>query len=138
MGIVRDTILDENSSPPSLPIAVMVQFHKYSGPNFSPKLERCLPILPIIAQSDNRNDTLERQQLPLKLCYAMTIHKAQGLTLGKVQIDLGKQESVAGLAYVVLSRVEQLHDLVIEPMSFERLQAVTKLKNFMFRCQEET
>ena len=39
MGIVRDTIHDENSSPPSLPIAVMVQFHKYSGPTFLQSLK---------------------------------------------------------------------------------------------------
>ena len=67
----------------------------------------------------------------------MTIHKSQGLTLDKAWLDLGKQESVAGLAYVALSRVRHLHDLVIEPKSLDRLNGITKHKNFQFRLQEE-
>jgi PIF1 helicase. len=43
-------------------------------------------------------------QFPFKLGYAITGHKAQGLTLGKVNIDLGYGTFTPGQAYVMLSR----------------------------------
>lgn len=43
-------------------------------------------------------------QFPFKLGYAITGHKAQGLTLGKVNIDLGFGTFTPGQAYVMLSR----------------------------------
>lgn len=43
-------------------------------------------------------------QYPFKLGYAITGHKAQGLTLGKVNIDLGYGTFSPGQAYVMLSR----------------------------------
>ena len=46
-----------------------------------------------------------RLQIPLKLAWAITIHKAQGLTLDKVVIDIGKKEFSAGLTFVACSRV---------------------------------
>ena len=36
----------------------------------------------------------KRQQLPLKLAWAMTIHKSQGLTLSKAWIDIRKSEKL--------------------------------------------
>ena len=38
-------------------------------------------------------------------------------------MDLGASKKVAGLTYVALSRVKKLADIVIEPMTLERLQA---------------
>lgn len=52
-------------------------------------------------------------------------------------MDLGPSENVAGLAYVALSRVRKFSDLVIEPMSFERLQSIKKTSNYKFRLLEE-
>lgn len=56
-----------------------------------------------------------RKQLPLTLCFAMTIHKAQGMTLSKAYIDLDfghySRPFAFHLAYVALSRVRQLEDL---------------------------
>ena len=48
----------------------------------------------------------ERQQLPLKLAWALTIHKSQCLTLPKAVIDLGKSERTPGISYVAISRVK--------------------------------
>ena len=43
--------------------------------------------------------------------YAMTIHKAQGLTLSRVVIYWDHLRAQAGLGYTALSRVRQLRDI---------------------------
>ena len=67
----------------------------------------------------------------------MTIHKCQGLTLEKAWIDPGKSEHVTGMTYVALNRVRNLSDLVLEPLTFERLQARRKSPNLQYRISEE-
>lgn len=139
IGTVIDIIYAPGHEPPVLPIAIMVQFDEndYSGPSFSDLMPNCVPICPVLNCSDTHGSSMERQQFPLKLAWSMTIHKAQGLTLKNTWIDLGPSEKAAGLTYVALTRARTLSNLVIEPMTFERLKAVQKNSNYKYRILEE-
>ena len=50
-------------------------------------------------------------QLPLKLAYAMTIHKAQGLSLDSVEVELGNGCFAPGQLYTALSRCRSIKNL---------------------------
>lgn len=59
--------------------------------------------------------SVKRKTLPLIPAYSITTHKSQGQTLRKIAIDLNMPPGIVEVAsaYVPLSRVQQLTDLVI-------------------------
>jgi ATP-dependent DNA helicase PIF1 len=56
----------------------------------------------------------EFTQFPLRLAWAVTIHKAQGKTLNEALIDLGPRAFAAGQTYVALSRLTSLDGLYLK------------------------
>ena len=51
-------------------------------------------------------------QIPLRLAWAITVHKSQGMTLDAARIDL-RRAFVEGMGYVALSRVKNLNSLYL-------------------------
>ena len=136
-GTVVDFIYADDQQPPDLPVAVIVKFDDYTGPSINDSMPACVPICPITVTSQTL-DVHERQQLPLKLAWAITIHKSQGLTLPKAWIDIGQSERTAGISYVAISRARTLSTCIIEPMTFQRLTSLKKSINLKFRLEEES
>lgn len=116
---------------------MLVDFDTYTGPPFIPEKPKCIPISPTCFEWTTNGKRLSRQQLPLQLRYAITIHKSQGQTVDKVVIDIGKRELAAGCTFVALSRVKHIDDILIQPMSYQRLQAISNGKHFQARLEEE-
>ena len=54
------------------------------------------------------------KQFPIKLGWAVTIHKSQGLTLESCSVDLGSGAFATGQAYVALSRCKNLNSLHLQ------------------------
>ena len=57
------------------------------------------------------------RQYPLKLAWAITIHKSQGKTFSKVVLDIGNGTFAPGQMYVALSRCTDLEGLVLKNRS---------------------
>ena len=104
----------------SMPEALVVEVAEYTGPAFYPEEPKWVPILPVVAFKEGTR--LTRTQFPVVAGFALTVNKAQGLTIkeGVVIHPVGscrfRPASKHGLPFVAFTRSESL--------------AMTAFKNF--------
>ena len=70
------------------------------------------------------------KQIPLIYAWAITIHKAQGVSLDMAQIDAGSNIFECGQTYVALSRVKNLEGLYLTAINPHKIQVNKKVKDF--------
>lgn len=109
---------------------VVSGFDKSGNPIVKFMNGRCVTIRPGKWASDSDRGDVVREQIPLRLAYALTIHKAQGASLDSALIDVGPSTFEYGQAYVALSRVRNLDALFIYEISPRAFQAHPVVKGF--------
>ena len=75
-------------------------------------------------------------QYPLKLAWAVTIHKSQGMTFDRAFIDIGRGTFSHGQLYVALSRCTTLKGLVLKrPVHKKHVLLDRRVVSFLTRYQ---
>jgi ATP-dependent DNA helicase PIF1 len=75
-------------------------------------------------------DALSVSQIPLIYSWAITIHKAQGVSLDKAFIDIGKNIFECGQTYVALSRIKSFDGLYLKNIDLNKIKINKKVYNF--------
>lgn len=120
---------DPSKEEPDQPLCLLVGVPKssYSGPFVDEYVwrGRDFAVVPIYrSQRDfwSQGANRYRSQFPVRLAYAITIHKAQGMTVPKVVLNITHGRKDLGLFYVAASRVRRLEDLMFEEsFDYERV-----------------
>ena len=74
----------------------------------------------------------EFKQIPLRLAWAVTVHKSQGQTYDEVIVDMGSGAFSSGHTYVALSRVRSLEGLYLtKPIRLKDIQVDNAVMEFM-------
>ena len=129
LGVVIQIVYRPGSNPPQSPAYVVVEFDNYIGFPWDQSNPKHIPIPPI-----QRNN---RKQVPLKMAWALTIHKSQGLTLTRSTIDIGNTER-QGLTFTSISRTTTLQGMWIAPaFSFEQYAKMNDTSYVSLRKEEE-
>jgi len=78
----------------------------------------------------------EFTQFPLRLAWAVTIHKSQGKTYDKAIVDLGPRSFAPGQTYVALSRITELEGLYLtRPLRPSDIIVDDNVRRFMSKAQ---
>ena len=110
LGTVQSIFFSDGSKPPQLPMYATVSFDDYISLPWDIIYPNIVPITPIYRGN--------HKQIPLRMAWALAIHKSQGLTLQRATIDISNAER-QGLTFTTISRVKSIYGLRISlPFTF--------------------
>jgi ATP-dependent DNA helicase PIF1 len=68
--------------------------------------------------------------MPVRICYALSIHKSQGMTIDALEIDMGPNIFTCGQSYTALSRAKKLSSIKIIDVTKDSFKTNTYVKEF--------
>jgi ATP-dependent DNA helicase PIF1 len=74
--------------------------------------------------------------MPIRICYALSIHKSQGMTIDALELDLGPNIFTCGQSYTALSRAKKLSSIKIIDIDKDSFRTNTDVKNFYKDCNK--
>jgi len=77
----------------------------------------------------------KREQIPLCLAWATTVHKSQGSTINRAEVDVS-EAFTAGQVYVALSRVRDLESLSVKPFNVSRIMVNEECLEFYQKMED--
>ena len=155
LGVVRGFLWPRNGDPNSpvsrlrAPLCVFVEFDEVElgrdaatgqRRSFFPNDDEKRGWVPIYRNKmdSSSEEGVSREQFPLTLAWALTHWKAQGMTLNRVRICLGKKiAAVPGIGYVAVTRVRHPSHLVFDHdlPAWEVFQAARSKADFRARMR---
>ncbi len=127
--------ITEGAKPLGQPQAIAVRFDnervgrnsRAEYPGSTEVDSGCVLIQAHTEQISYRGQKYTRHQFPLKLCWACTIHKVQGMTLPQIVVSM---EGIfkPGMGYVALSRVTSLEGLFLKDLDTKYIYCDKKVK----------
>ncbi|PAA66337.1 hypothetical protein BOX15_Mlig004509g1 [Macrostomum lignano] len=133
-------------SPKDWPDCIWVEFDNYSGPAMGAIVQdnraiRVVPILSVTNEKFKGGAQLSRQQFPLRLAWASTIHKSQGLTIPKAYVAFSKggarKAIPAGLFYTAVSRVRAFADLRVSSCDYNNFVSLFSAQKVQTQLHEQ-
>ena len=116
-GVVHDIVWRAEDDPRrDPPFAVLIKFDNYSGPSLTTTEDNdiIVPIFKSKREFVRGNTPCTRIQFPITLAYAITVHKAQGISVKRAVLNIANRDFTPGLTYVAVSRVETLGGVLFE------------------------
>jgi len=122
-----------------VPLALLVHFEEYEDLFWRAMMNRSrlmvstlFPSFNLPANSSPKTSSVSLHGSPFFLAWAITIHKAQGLTLKKTVQNIKHGDHAPGMTYVGVSRVKQLqHIMFEEAFDFSRFTRVNHVVFFI-------
>jgi ATP-dependent DNA helicase PIF1 len=113
---------------------IIIDFNKNKSGQYYPIVRflngKVMEIKPHSYTIDENKDIITKIQIPLILSWAITIHKAQGMTLDFLETDIGNSIFEYGQAYVVLSRIKNLDGLSLINVDYNKIKAHPKIISY--------
>lgn len=130
MGTVTEVLPPQQGS--SVPQGIMVLFDKKVGVQYNTSRTMQHQAIKITAFEENLKNNAIRLQFPLRLAWACTVHKVQGITTDKAVVSL-KNVFAAGMAYVALSRVTSMEGVVIKDFDENKIYCNEQISEALSR-----